>query len=442
MAKVVVLDKGEELFKMVSLFIESEFETEVESSESFEKYLKEDDLTLFICDYTFVIDYKEEFEGLQKDDTKRKFIVLEDNLLFGDQEKKEVTETLSFCKHGFCHRDLVKQKFLELIESFMGQKLVKVESEYSKVAINYFFKSKQALVDTYVKIGKEKFVKIVNRGEDIPDEVMEHITNKGVRFFYVKKVDFKECFKSIILGISGGTKAGVEGNLSNQFDSVENVHTALKSLGVSEHVLELADETVEVAKRTLEEQTSLPEFLKAFLKNKNYISELSTLTSYLSISCLNELPWGNPKTFTKFALASILQDAGLQDERLAKVCHLESEEFKGLSEAEKKIVIEHPSKAVEILDSLDGMDQDIKDIVMQHHERPNGKGFPWGLKDNELNPLSNLYIICHEYAHRIITYGLNLQTMKAIDKDFREMFSSGAYAKPYKAFLDVFSSKR
>ena len=37
MAKVVVLDKGEELFKMVSLFIESEFETEVESSESFEK---------------------------------------------------------------------------------------------------------------------------------------------------------------------------------------------------------------------------------------------------------------------------------------------------------------------------------------------------------------------------------------------------------------------
>mgnify|MGYP000931131662 CR=1 FL=1 len=77
-----------------------------------------------------------------------------------------------------------------MIESFMGSKLVKVESEHSKVAIDYFFKSKQALVDTYVKIGKEKFVKIVNRGEDIPDEVMEHITNKGVRFFYVKKAVF------------------------------------------------------------------------------------------------------------------------------------------------------------------------------------------------------------------------------------------------------------
>ena len=111
MAKVVVLDKGEELFKMVSLFIESEFETEVESSDSFEKYLNEDDLTLFICDYTFVIDYKEEFEGLQKDDMNRKFIVLEDNLLFGDEEKKEVTDVLSAHTDGITHEVMTMVKW-------------------------------------------------------------------------------------------------------------------------------------------------------------------------------------------------------------------------------------------------------------------------------------------------------------------------------------------
>jgi hypothetical protein len=97
---------------------------------------------------------------------------------------------------------------------------------------------------------------------------------------------------------------------------------------------------------------------------------------------------------------------------------------------------------VEILDDLEGMDQDVKDLVMQHHERPQGKGYPWGLKDNELNPLSNLFIICHEYSHRIITGGLNLDTIKGIDKDFRELFSSGNYAKPYDAFLKVFKSKK
>ena len=98
MAKVVVLDKGEELFKMVSLFIESEFETEVESSNSFEKYLKEDDLTLFICDYTFVIDYSDEFKGLQKGDTKRRFIVLEDNLLFGEEDvERTIAVDLDYC---------------------------------------------------------------------------------------------------------------------------------------------------------------------------------------------------------------------------------------------------------------------------------------------------------------------------------------------------------
>ena len=446
--KVIVLDKSKELFRVVSLYVESEFETSVlhyESPNSFDgsesEGLKE---VLFICDYTFILNYQSDFKTLEAAPFKRSFIVLEDNLLFGEDEKREIESLLKEFKYSFCHRDLVKNQFVEMLEGIFGSALPRVDLNYSKMSMDYFFKSKHALVDTYVKIGSEKFVKIVNRGDDVPEEVLEHITKKGVRFFYVKKVDFKECYRSIIDNLSdrSSSKKGVEGNLTEQFTSIENVHAALKSLGVSEEVLEIADETVEIAKKTLQEQANLPAFLKEFLKNENYISELSTLTSYLSISCLSELPWGNPKNFTKFALASIIQDAALNDEELAKVCHLDSEEFKRLNEAEKTRVVEHPSKAVEILDHLEGMDQDIKDIVMQHHERPQGKGFPWGLKDNELNPLSNLYIICHEYAHRIITGGLNLANMKKIDRDFREMFSSGNYAKPYKAFLEVFRAKR
>ena len=447
-AKVIVLDKGKELYKIVSLYVESEFETNVlhyESPSSFDDSesidLKE---ALFICDYTFILNFQSDFKNLDRQSYNRSFIVLEDSLLFGDDEKREVGNILKDYKHSFCHRDLIKNQFVEMIEGMFGSMIPKVDLNYSKMSMDYFFKSKHALVDTYIKIGAEKFIKIVNRGDDVPEEILEHITKKGVRFFYVKKVDFKECYRSIAESLSGrlSTKKGVEGSLTEQFTSIENVHAALKSLGVSEEVLEIADETVEIAKQTIKEQANLPAFLKEFLKNENYISELSTLTSYLAISCLSELPWGNPKNFTKFALASIIQDVALNDEELAKICHLDSEEFKNLSEEDKTKVVEHPSKAVEILDHLEGMDQDIKDIVMQHHERPQGKGFPWGLKDNEINPLSNLYIICHEYAHRIIIGGLNLANMKKIDQDFREMFSSGNYAKPYKAFLEVFRSKR
>ncbi len=446
--KVIVLDKGKELYKIVSLYVESEFETNVlhyESPNSIDDSenidLKE---ALFVCDYTFILNFQSDFKSLGAKGYNRSFIILEDSLLFGDEEKREIETLLKEFKHSFCHRDLIKNQFVEMIEGMCGAAIPKVDLKYSKMSMDYFFKSKHALVDTYIKIGAEKFIKIVNRGDDVPEEVLEHITKKGVRFFYVKKVDFKECYRSIVDSLSerSSTKKGVEGSLTEQFTSIENVHTALKSLGVSEEVLEIADETVEIAKKTIQEQANLPAFLKEFLKNENYISELSTLTSYLAISCLSELPWGNPKNFTKFALASIIQDVALNDEELAKICHLDSEEFKNLNEADKTKVVEHPSKAVEILDNLEGMDQDIKDIVMQHHERPHGKGFPWGLKDNEINPLSNLYIICHEYAHRIITGGLNLANMKKIDQDFREMFSSGNYAKPYKAFLEVFRSKR
>ena len=99
--------------------------------------------------------------------------------------------------------------------------------------MDYFFKSKHALVDTYVKIGSEKFVKIVNRGDDVPEEVLEHITKKGVRFFYVKKLILRSVtVRLLIIYRKVFVKKGVEGNLTEQFTSIENVHAALKSLGL------------------------------------------------------------------------------------------------------------------------------------------------------------------------------------------------------------------
>ena len=50
-----------------------------------------------------------------------------------------------------------------------------------------YFKSKHALVDTYIKI-ELKIIKIVNRGDDVPEEILS-ILQKGCSFFYVKKVD-------------------------------------------------------------------------------------------------------------------------------------------------------------------------------------------------------------------------------------------------------------
>lgn len=42
--------------------------------------------------------------------------------------------------------------------------------------------------------------------------------------------------------------------------------------------------------------------------------------------------------------------------------------------------------------------KDVLDIVLQHHERIDGKGYPYGLKDEEINPLTKIVTLCDVYS--------------------------------------------
>jgi putative nucleotidyltransferase with HDIG domain len=66
---------------------------------------------------------------------------------------------------------------------------------------------------------------------------------------------------------------------------------------------------------------------------------------------------------------------GIKDAILSKPGKLTPEEWK---EIEK-----HTLKGAEILSPLEFLDG-IVDIIKQHHERPNGKGYPAGLKNNDI----------------------------------------------------------
>lgn len=76
--------------------------------------------------------------------------------------------------------------------------------------------------------------------------------------------------------------------------------------------------------------------------------------------------------------ASLLHDIGkiiLPTEILTKPAKL--------SKTEYELVKEHPLIAYELLKDID-LPNIIKDVILQHHERLNGSGYPYGLKKDEI----------------------------------------------------------
>lgn len=61
-----------------------------------------------------------------------------------------------------------------------------------------------------------------------------------------------------------------------------------------------------------------------------------------------------------------------------------------LSADERKIVREHVSKGVEILGNTSGVSEEVLNIVANHHERHNGKGYPNGYASERIAPFARI----------------------------------------------------
>jgi HD-GYP domain-containing protein (c-di-GMP phosphodiesterase class II) len=64
---------------------------------------------------------------------------------------------------------------------------------------------------------------------------------------------------------------------------------------------------------------------------------------------------------------------------------------------EQKLVQEHPGLGFSVLSSQSGLNQDVLRIVLEHHERPDGSGFPHGLTAAILSPLSQMVSLVNAY---------------------------------------------
>jgi putative nucleotidyltransferase with HDIG domain len=67
-----------------------------------------------------------------------------------------------------------------------------------------------------------------------------------------------------------------------------------------------------------------------------------------------------------------------------------------LSEADFQIVREHPEQGARLVRAVQGYEE-IADVILAHHERPDGLGYPHGLKGDEITVLAQMISVADVY---------------------------------------------
>lgn len=162
-----------------------------------------------------------------------------------------------------------------------------------------------------------------------------------------------------------------------------------------------------ILKKKVQQNTKLKELFKKIVVNRddpymmNHIGLLINITTGIS----KQMDWGSEQTLEKFILASYLHDLSLGDNtKLAKISTKEEiEKAEDLTNEERKLVELHSIASKTLIENKREIPQDVHTIIEQHHELPNGRGFPNGLDHKRITPLSSIFIVSHLLTDYILS---------------------------------------
>ncbi len=128
------------------------------------------------------------------------------------------------------------------------------------------------------------------------------------------------------------------------------------------------------------------------LSHHPYVVRHSITTSLFALLLARKLELTSDKSLTIVGLGAFLHDIGMS--RLP----FNAEEKTDLTPEEWRMIKEHPQIGKRLLEGVKAVPQEVRMMVLEHHEQPNGSGYPSGLHDKEIFLLSKLVSIADSFS--------------------------------------------
>lgn len=204
----------------------------------------------------------------------------------------------------------------------------------------------------------------------------------------------------------------------------------IERLGFSPQVQALSKASVALVVHSISHTRGLAEVLRKLNSDpESYLSGHSVYLAHISCAIASLMSWSSDASRYKLALAAMLHDVTLGEDRLARIRVLGEKEMNELKPEEASRILEHPKKVTELMKRSDDiLSYNVDQIVMQHHERPDGSGFPNRLTASKIAPLAAVFIVGHDLVDCLLEQKDRF-SLKGFLNQYADQYKGGAFRK-------------
>lgn len=309
-------------------------------------------------------------------------------------------------------------------QELVGAVADKGNEEMHPIDAENFLGGAKSFFDVYVKIGKDKFLKIL-KAKDVfdSDRVLSYL-KKGVTTFYIKKeaqTAYLHYCDKIAAMLLQRTDISSEVKKKHVINLGKETQDHLKMMGLSEMSIGAAarfvGHTGNLVKQLDLSKSGEVASLIGDLQNAEHTVGIAMILGLI----LEAKEFKDENVISVISLSGFLHDIGLfkLPEHLQKITPWK------VSEAEREIYEKHPVSGAELVQNIPGLNPLIPQVIRQHHERRNRKGYPSQLGSGSISPVSEIVGIADVF-HDLIELSktdTSINPLEMIESKFFNEFS-------------------
>ena len=310
--------------------------------------------------------------------------------------------------NGFLKKPFDIFELRALVQSVLGLPAgdVGAGDEYTRVRVSTLLSLGNVPFELFVRLGEAKFIKLSTAGDSLSKEDLSKYADKHVEFLYIQRRDREQFLEALASTVRKGVQSGASPKPSTMakgfeiaLSAQEGLADVVSTLGLSDAAKQIIKGNVDLVIQSLNSNAAFVDLLSQMeIQSDSYISSHSVMVSYTACGLVTLLDWSTEHVQQKLAYAAVLHDLPHREDAIARL-EEGNEYLMKVSGRKVEDFEQHPLRAAKLVQMMPEIPDGVAEIVAQHHELPDGTGYPGRLLHSRIEPLSAVFIIAERLVH-------------------------------------------